>query len=395
MVGNPPISEVFGKKTNLAFMWNLARFSHYHRLIHSHNLELSEANAIEVGPGYGLGAYLWILSGEINSYTVVDLKENLINSYFFLSQNFPSWSLNLVSKDNPISLSQKTINFMTPENFEVIEDCSFDLALNTDSFGEMPKKVAQTYLDGLINAMKPGAVLISMNGHRRGEFELNGVHRVSEYGYHRLKMIDFSYKPFASSAYDDFGHCAILQKIPNHQKIDWQIDTLADLFAVGINLDLDPLLTRFNAGDLNDEDERFLSAADRLFEGNQKPEDGAILEYVYFMRQKLAGEHVDLGKAVEILGQLQSPQARYYLRLITYMSGAFDDIATPDESPAMKFLSTDLMAGASSNPAKKLLHKIVRREQLRKKFFPRVAYKPATVLVLKQKFRQMKNRLKR
>ena len=62
----------------------------------------------------------------------------------------------------------------------------------------MPGEVAVGYIDKILTLLKGDGVLVSMNGHRRGQYEITGLERVSDYGYSKFKILNFSYKPHFS-----------------------------------------------------------------------------------------------------------------------------------------------------------------------------------------------------
>ena len=80
--GNPimfPINDE-GKEFSTPYAWNLMTFGNFTKMYEPHLNNNKKIDIVEIGAGYGCAALLWMDTGLINSYTIIDLKENLINS---------------------------------------------------------------------------------------------------------------------------------------------------------------------------------------------------------------------------------------------------------------------------------------------------------------------------
>ncbi len=219
-----------------------------------------------------------------------------------------------------------------------------------------------------------------------------GVSRPSDYGYERFAIEHFAYKPHCTSAFDDFGHLAIMRKDgqTDAARIP-MIDTLANLFAVGINEDLDALLARFNQEELTGEDERALEAFAAAFTGSDGPYEGpyaAIFQYVQLGRSVYRSSLPPGEQFLDAAQSLTSKQAilfchAFYFVLTGKMAKNVNELK---RDPVFRFLFQGLDQIDRMNPIAKKLALQVRKEHLRKKFFPATPYSPSTLLLAKNWF---------
>jgi putative sugar O-methyltransferase len=147
--GNPLIFEYLQKNVSIDFLW---RFMTFQRCFDVNNYfkHPNQIDVLEIGAGYGCVANLWIQSGRINSYTIIDLPENLINSTYYLSDNHSDWNIQLVNQ-SLIKPEKNSINLCTPGHIKKIKFNQFDLAINSDSLGEMQKDTTQAYVEWIYN----------------------------------------------------------------------------------------------------------------------------------------------------------------------------------------------------------------------------------------------------
>lgn len=386
-VGNPTQVTINNVTSNLAHLWNLFRVQDYVGHLYLLKEQQNEAlDILEIGPGYGCGAHILISLGLVKSYTCVDLSENLGNSVFFLSRNYPDWKVNFCRSRLDLCTKSKNLNFVLASKFDDLEKVQFDAVINTDSFGEMPANTATLYIQKIQYLLRETGLLISMNGHRRGQYELTGVSKVSDYGYENFEIDTFYYKSGFSSSMDDFGHLAVCKRrqtsIPVKATI---IDVLGDLFAMGINKDIDWILKRLNNSSLDESD--FLKIEDwdeALNEGRINDTDN-ICNYIKFVRGAI--EHRDFDRNVyqNLLDQIESPQAQYILRLCCLICGAEWGFWQKESfNKTLTFFMSDLDRFKNASKLKKMIFLYVRREHLKKKFFSRRNFKPPLILKVRR-----------
>ena len=260
----------------------------------------------------------------------------------------------------------------------------------------MPSEVAIEYVNIISRLVKDDGVFVSMNGHRRGQYEVTGVERVSDYGYSNFELLNFSYKPHFSSSYDDFGHCAVCL-VNRRSKVDTdvgrELDIFGDLFALGINKDIDLILAKFNDRNMSKADEdQMLVWESVLLERNVESSD-IVTRYIQFVRKALVDRRHNKFEEEFLFNTLESPQARYYVKLSSYLNGKWsdDDIHTLNSTPALVFLGFDLIKYSRGNFIMRKTHGLIRKAHLVKKLFPRNPLKVPVIL----KARQVYDRFRR
>ncbi|WP_193181210.1 putative sugar O-methyltransferase [Nisaea sediminum] len=114
-----------------------------------------DVSVLEIGGGYGGLARLMLRSGKVKRYVIVDLPESLVSSYCFLKLNFPHLSIALAPTRDAVRSGMDADVLLVPSNYvEELSGQSFDIAINTGSFQEMPRQVAErfvTFLEKSIN----------------------------------------------------------------------------------------------------------------------------------------------------------------------------------------------------------------------------------------------------
>lgn len=96
----PPIIKssisILSKKTNPAYVWNFLNYVLAKRYLDDNIHNIRGGHILEIGPGYGCAANLYINELKPNSYTIVDLCENLANSISYLSCVQPDAEFNFI-----------------------------------------------------------------------------------------------------------------------------------------------------------------------------------------------------------------------------------------------------------------------------------------------------------
>jgi putative sugar O-methyltransferase len=102
---------------------------------------------LEIGGGYGgLARILKLLSPQAE-YTIIDLPESLRFSRLFLQENFPG--AHVASGDTAPRSSSRggfDFRFVPAEQIGTLRGESFDVVINTCSFGEMTQETVDAYL---------------------------------------------------------------------------------------------------------------------------------------------------------------------------------------------------------------------------------------------------------
>jgi SAM-dependent methyltransferase len=356
-VGNPETDDFNGRPASVTYLENLSTLS-----LLKKSLSINDnIDVVEIGAGYGGFASFLLQTGKVNSYTIIDLPENLINSAYYLTQNFPEIPVRICSGE-----TGPGINLVLPGHINVLANIRFDLAINMDSFGEMVAATAKAYVAFIHNNLREGGVFFSKNGHRRGR--ASGVQKVSEYGYQKFGLRSLSPPINASSVYDDFSHIVLLEKgaAPMTNQQISGLDTLSDIFAIGLHCEMEMLSERLAEQSLGTADIDFLDWAEAYFSDNTLPYEGQYQRCANFMlgmRQAVSGRN---GNALlqSYLRDGRSFAAQAYCYLIL-SKGNFANISIA-EGHWNYFLAEVKSLGSLPGPARAVAFRI-RLDNLRKK----------------------------
>ena len=127
-LGNPYAVTFNGRKVCMDYLQAVLEI----RFISRH-LSLDGAHIMEIGAGYGRTCHALLSNYRIASYSIVDLGKALQLSQCYLSAVL-----------NPECFEK--LRFIAAEDFESLCNSRFSLAINVDSFSEMPEETVHTYL---------------------------------------------------------------------------------------------------------------------------------------------------------------------------------------------------------------------------------------------------------
>lgn len=131
-LGNPLYIYINGLKINFDYLNSLYEYNFI-----SENIKLNNiVNIVEVGGGFGRTAHTLLkLHPNIKKYTIIDLPNVLKVSNKYLQKVLPS--------------KIKKINFISAYDLNKWKKLKADLAINIDSFQEMPKQTIYKFLHNL------------------------------------------------------------------------------------------------------------------------------------------------------------------------------------------------------------------------------------------------------
>ena len=127
-LGNPYCVNFNGRKVCMDYLQAIFEMQFISR-----NLSLDAAHVLEIGAGYGRTCHALLSNHQIASYSIVDLGKALQLSRSYLSAVL-----------NPERFEK--LRFIAAEDFESLHHARFSLAINIDSFSEMPEETVHTYL---------------------------------------------------------------------------------------------------------------------------------------------------------------------------------------------------------------------------------------------------------
>jgi hypothetical protein len=242
----------FGKTyLSAAYVWNSSTTWRIKELLSTHAIG-GAINVLEIGAGMGICASQLHQVCDVNSYTVIDLPENLCLSSVFLSTTLPSRIVNFIECDKSshnFEMLSSSLNFGLPAAIDHLAG-DFDLILNSFSFQEMNKLSVETYMDWASKALKKDGILVSFNSHGKA-----GVQRPADYLRPGFCLVGMS--PFRSlppGFFNTIPYEMVFKKTEiNGEKIDHEVsvNAIGELTQLGLDNDLRPLISKFLAHDGN------------------------------------------------------------------------------------------------------------------------------------------------
>lgn len=392
--GNPAKMSVHEGSISSAYAWNLMLYQMFTR-IYDEKIGPQQrwGDAVEIGAGYGCLALNLIRTDKVRSYTIIDLHENLINSFYYLTKNIPTdWSIEIVSNTELFELTEKTIYLLSPGYINSLKSISYDIAFNSDSLGEMPKVTASSYVAWIRQHLKLShGIFLSKNGHLRSSV---GVDKLSSYGYEGFELIDLRASSCSSSALDDFSHFIALRrgdKRWSENQLKY-IDVIGDLIRSGVSIDLNELINRFVTDDLNSGDIALLEGVMINFKTNNLHLTGNMAVDLYFgFMYSMVGLRSKNDSVDCAIGYLQiglSPHARIYAYLYLFRLGVIGEKLINLESGMVQYFCNILFEEISGIRGR--LKYLVRTEQLHRKIQPRSARRHAFIIDVKNLYMNLK-----
>ena len=390
--GNPIMFPVLDSlELCTPYAWNLMTFSCFmnmYKPLHKGN----KIDVVEIGAGYGCAALMWINSGLVNSYTIVDLEENLINSAFYLGDNTGWDNINLIEKPFE-NLKENSVNLLTPGNINNLKGHLFDLAINSDSLGEMPLDTCQAYVNWVLINIKENGYFLTKNGHRRCK---DGIQRLDEYGYEAFHLADITPPLYSSSGFDDFSHNLLLQKSSetiDSKKLSY-LDILSNLYALGLGKDLVSISDKLKNNLLSDDDIHFLEVSNLIMRDeyiedkvhSNEIEYSFMIDYLLAYKACIDSKKIEKDLFMNYLDNGTSDIARFYSYLFMSYHRIIqidDDLLNNESSAGVRFFMSELISFEKSNFFVKKIKYLIRLDNLRKKIYPYKSYKPSLLVRLK------------
>jgi SAM-dependent methyltransferase len=200
---------------------------------------------LEIGAGYGQVATQLFQVLDVQSYTVLDLVENLFLTAFYLQANLPTLSVEFIGPDGrPPAGAQLT--FLAPPFADRLEG-PFDLVINSYSFQEMDLTSVQRYFELAHRTLAPDGILYSLNSHGKA-----GVERPADYplGGFRIAGMSpvrrFPWQAFATVPYEltlTTGDGA-----EAGEALERRFEALAFAMQLGLHDELEPWCSALTAG---------------------------------------------------------------------------------------------------------------------------------------------------
>ncbi len=136
---------------------------YYYNLLSGFLDPTSIKTALEIGGGNGNLASLFYSSMDNCTIINVDLPKTLCLAIVFIADLFPQAKMLLPHEERSQDLNHYDFIFLTPKQIYMIEDNTIDLAINTDSFQEMPHRQISEYFKLIQRCCKKNAYFFTSN----------------------------------------------------------------------------------------------------------------------------------------------------------------------------------------------------------------------------------------
>ncbi|BBD09585.1 putative sugar O-methyltransferase [Desulfovibrio ferrophilus] len=158
------------------------RAVYYQRLLlqYSRSVVANPQRILEVGAGVGTLAIMLARMLKPREYVVVDLPEMLPVLAIEVRRHYPEARVVFPNEEVPERSLGNSVTFVlrTPTQHTSIQDESVDIALNIDSFAEMPIQAARSYVEMFNRTLAKGGVMFLANRESRvhdGQAEINSM----------------------------------------------------------------------------------------------------------------------------------------------------------------------------------------------------------------------------
>jgi len=271
----------------------------------------SPLRVLEIGPGWGACAYQLHNSLEIDSYTLVDLPENLYLSTLHLGSVLPERNMVFLDVSGPPIVENRrgTINACLPAAIGRIQ-AQYDLVLNSFSLQEMDLETVNAYIDWIPTILSPQGIFVSLNSHAKA-----GVSRPADYRYGTFHIHHWGvFRTVPSGFYNSIPYEVVLGR-RRADSPDYPLECLNGLgwlMQIGLDRDLSVWCERLVEGRLDDRQRRTLGGYAALFGATddkqrmqilaslKETEDSAVWLFVAALLALVCG---DCKRAVELLNE--------------------------------------------------------------------------------------------
>ena len=183
VVGSPRCFEFDGQMWSAGGIVNALTAYRIIQWCQTTGLSRRPLRVLEIEPGYGQVAYQLLTQLDVESYTAVDLPENLFLGAFYIQANFPGKSARFVGEGDANGETPAELSFLAPQFLRTLAG-PFDLVVNSYSFQEMNRESVEEYFGYVESRLAPGGIFYSLNSHRK-----SGIVWPSDYQVERFQLI--------------------------------------------------------------------------------------------------------------------------------------------------------------------------------------------------------------
>jgi hypothetical protein len=406
LIGMPYLEPLHGTPISKSDLQNLRLF-HFIKELLPEAFLARKLDIVEIGAGYGGLAYMLVKSGLVRSYTIIDLQENLQLNSFYISQNFPEMAVKVLHSNETLAvLKENSLNFALPGHISVLDNLQFDLGLNSDSLGEMPKDTAKAYVSWIYEHLKEGGLFFSKNGHARSQ---NTVLRQSDYGFEKFEICRLTPTPNMSSTFDDFSLCIMAMKKPDSwdNTINYAfVDVLANMYYSGLTHELDFIAEAIVQDNLSSDEMQFLHLMIEYYEVNDFRKKLELLNSINTFNEKMT-VIINYIRSLTycVLGNKECA-IKYYKKYFPYCKSyiaeaygcfvyLYSGLDVNDDfrfKNLTRFVADEIIRNADSGGIRKFIYFKLRKDMVKKKLMGNIGYKPSSFLELKNLVLNLKER---
>jgi hypothetical protein len=221
-------------------------------------------NVLEIGPGWGACVYQLHHSIDVQSYTLIDLPENLYMSTLHLGTVLPDRPIEFIDVvgDKVTEVPTGRICACLPGAISRLH-AQFDLVVNSYSLQEMDLESVQEYIDWIETVLSPEGIFVSLNSHAKA-----GVQKPSDYRYEKFHIYHWSvFRSVPSGFFNTIPYEVVVGR-RNEQSPDYPVecqDGLGRLMQVGLDKDIASLAAALVAGNLSAQQVDLLSGYNQFF----------------------------------------------------------------------------------------------------------------------------------
>lgn len=237
-LGAPYVFKHHGVTRSAAFWTNAVTALRVRDIAEEAGIAGRSLRVLEIGAGWGLAAHLVHQLLNIESYTVIDLPENLCLSATYLSSVLDC-ELKPVEMSGPTisALSLGTLAYALPGAACKLE-VPFDFILNSFSLQEMESNTVDAYFDWIAGALAPDGVFVSFNSHGKAGVQRPSRYPVERFGLHRFTM----FRRYPSGMLNTIPYEMVLCRPEAGARIEpIFLDVFGGLMQFGLGEDLEPL----------------------------------------------------------------------------------------------------------------------------------------------------------
>ena len=263
MLGAPLAFNHDGISCSSSFLINAATTQMVTAFVHKYGMP-GPLRVLEIGAGWGAVAYQLHFTLDVQSYTIVDLPENLFLSTVYLGSTLPGRRVQILDVKGPRlnEIAPGNIAGCLPGTIDRIEG-QFDLILNSFSLQEMALESVHVYTNWIESVLSDDGIFVSLNAHGKA-----GVRRPSDYGYERFHIHHWrAFRKNPSGFFNTIPYAVVAGRrranSPDYPSA-FQ-DVLGQLIQFGLDNDIAPLCDAVVAGSISEPQLTLLGIWSKVF----------------------------------------------------------------------------------------------------------------------------------